>query len=40
MLETLSAPPDKTLLKNAVREYSVEVSSRRYLNLLLAKTTP
>ncbi|MGB5615592.1 MAG: glycosyltransferase [Desulfobacterales bacterium] len=38
MLETLSAPPDETLLKNAVREYSVEVSSRRYLNLLLGKT--
>jgi glycosyltransferase involved in cell wall biosynthesis len=40
MLETLSAPPDETLLKSAVREYTVEFSSRRYLNLLLGKTTP
>jgi glycosyltransferase involved in cell wall biosynthesis len=40
MLENLSVPPDDTLLKSAVREYSVEVSSRRYLNLLLGKTRP
>ncbi|MDP4726127.1 MAG: glycosyltransferase [Desulfobacterales bacterium] len=40
ILETLSAPPDETLLKTAVSEYTVEFSSRRYLNLLLGKTTP
>jgi glycosyltransferase involved in cell wall biosynthesis len=40
MLATLSAPPDETLLKSAVREYTVEFSSRRYLDLLLGKSAP
>lgn len=40
MLATLSAPPDETLLKSAVREYTVEVSSQRYLDLLLGRTVP
>jgi glycosyltransferase involved in cell wall biosynthesis len=40
MLATLSAPPDETLLKSAVREYTVEFSSRRYLGLLLGRTVP
>jgi glycosyltransferase involved in cell wall biosynthesis len=40
ILETLSDPPDETLLKTAVSEYTVEFSSRCYLNLLLGKTTP
>lgn len=40
ILETLSVPPDETLLKTAVSEYTVEFSSRCYLNLLLGKTTP
>jgi glycosyltransferase involved in cell wall biosynthesis len=35
MRETLSNPPDRTLLKNAVREYTVESSSKRYLEILL-----
>ena len=40
MLATLSAPPDETLLKSAVREYTVEFSSQRYLELLLGRTVP
>ena len=40
MLATLSCPPDKTLLKSAVREYTAEVSSLRYLDLLLGRTVP
>jgi glycosyltransferase involved in cell wall biosynthesis len=35
MLATLSAPPQAALLKGAVREYTVAVSSRRYRDLLL-----
>ena len=38
MLATLSDPPDETLLKSAVREYTVEFSSRRYLELLCGRT--
>lgn len=37
MLATLSAPPDEARLKSAVRQYTVEFSSRCYLNLLLGK---
>jgi glycosyltransferase involved in cell wall biosynthesis len=40
MLATLSSPPDETLLKSAVREYTAEVSSLRYLHLLLGRTVP
>jgi glycosyltransferase involved in cell wall biosynthesis len=40
MLATLSAPPDEILLKSAVREYTAEVSSQRYLDLLLGRTVP
>jgi glycosyltransferase involved in cell wall biosynthesis len=40
MLATLSAPPDETLLKSAVREYTAEFSSLRYLDLLLGRTVP
>jgi glycosyltransferase involved in cell wall biosynthesis len=40
MLATLSCPPDETLLKSAVREYTAEVSSQRYLDLLLGRTVP
>ena len=40
MLATLSAPPDETLLKSAVREYTAEVSSQRYLDLLLGRAVP
>jgi len=40
MLATLSAPPDETLLKSAVSEYTVEFSSQRYLDLLLGRTVP
>jgi hypothetical protein len=40
MRATLSAPPDETLLKSAVREYTVEFSSLRYLDLLLGRTVP
>jgi glycosyltransferase involved in cell wall biosynthesis len=40
MLATLSAPPDETLLKSAVRDYTAEVSSQRYLDLLLGRTVP
>ena len=35
VLRTLAAPPKKALLSDAVSEYSVEKSSRRYLDLLL-----
>jgi len=35
MQETLANPPDNARLKNAVRDYSVESSSRRYLDILL-----
>ena len=35
MLSTLVNPPDKTSLMNVVREYSVETSTRRYLETLL-----
>jgi len=35
MRETLTNPPDKARLKNAVRDYTVESSSRRYLDILL-----
>ncbi len=38
MLATLSAPPDENLLKSAVREYTVEFSSLRYLELLRGRT--
>ena len=37
MRETLSNPPDEVVLKNAVREYTVESSSRRHLDILLEK---
>lgn len=37
MLETLANPPDKALLKNAVSNYTVEMSSRRYLEVLLGR---
>jgi glycosyltransferase involved in cell wall biosynthesis len=40
MLATLSSPPDETLLKSAVREYTAEFSSLRYLDLLLGRTVP
>jgi glycosyltransferase involved in cell wall biosynthesis len=40
ILATLSSPPDETLLKSAVREYTAEFSSLRYLDLLLGKTVP
>ena len=32
---TLKDPPDKSFLKEAVRDYTVETSSRRYLEILL-----
>jgi glycosyltransferase involved in cell wall biosynthesis len=35
MRVTLFDPPDKALLKSAVREYTVESSSKRYLEILL-----
>ena len=35
MRETLTSPPDNARLKNAVRDYTVESSSRRYLEILL-----
>ena len=37
MLETLANPLDKALLKNAVSNYTVEMSSRRYLEVLLGR---
>jgi glycosyltransferase involved in cell wall biosynthesis len=40
MLATLSAPADETLLKSAVHQYTVEFSSRRYMDLLLGRTVP
>jgi len=40
ILATLSSPPDETLLKSAVREYTAEFSSLRYLDLLLGRTVP
>ncbi|MFZ0450471.1 MAG: glycosyltransferase [Desulfatiglandaceae bacterium] len=39
ILSTLDSPIEKTLLKNAVRAYTVEASSKRYLDLLLGKET-
>jgi glycosyltransferase involved in cell wall biosynthesis len=35
ILTTIDSPPEKTLLKSAVRDYTVEASSRRYLEVLL-----
>jgi glycosyltransferase involved in cell wall biosynthesis len=35
MLETLAHPPEKEILADAVREYTVSSSSRRYLDTLL-----
>ncbi|MCP4693025.1 MAG: glycosyltransferase [Desulfobacterales bacterium] len=35
MRATLANPPEKTLLKEAVRDYTVETSARRYLDALL-----
>jgi glycosyltransferase involved in cell wall biosynthesis len=35
--ETLSNPPGKILLQSAIREYTVESSSKRYLDVLLNK---
>lgn len=40
MLATLSAPPDEALLKGAVRNHTIESSSRRYRDLLLGRTVP
>ena len=40
ILATLSSPPDETLLKSAVREYTAKFSSLRYLDLLLGRTVP
>jgi len=37
ILTTLEAPIEKNLLKNAVRAYTVETSSKRYLDVLLGK---
>lgn len=37
MLETLAHPPDPIGLKKAVNAYSVEASSRRYLEILLGR---
>ena len=33
--ETLSNPPEENLSKGAVRQYTVELSTRRYLDILL-----
>jgi glycosyltransferase involved in cell wall biosynthesis len=35
ILTTIDSPPEKSLLKGAVRDYTVEASSRRYLEVLL-----
>jgi len=35
ILTTIDSPPEKSLLKSAVRDYTVEASSRRYLEVLL-----
>ncbi|MFZ0131803.1 MAG: glycosyltransferase [Desulfobacterales bacterium] len=37
ILDTLCAPPDEALLKGATRDYTVEYSSRRYLELLVGR---
>ncbi len=37
LLTTLEAPIEKNLLQNAVRAYTVETSSKRYLDVLLGK---
>lgn len=37
MLSTLANPPDKVFLKRAVTDYTAEISSRRYLEVLLGK---
>lgn len=37
ILDTLCAPPDEALLKSATRDYTVEHSSRRYLELLVGR---
>jgi glycosyltransferase involved in cell wall biosynthesis len=39
ILETLSNPPQKALLQKAIQEYTVESSSKRYLDILLNKRT-
>lgn len=38
MMETLAAPPDEALLKGATRDYTVEYSSRKYLELLVGRS--
>ncbi|MFZ0243890.1 MAG: glycosyltransferase [Desulfobacterales bacterium] len=38
MLDTLADPPDEALLKSATRDYTVEVSSRRYLEVLVGRS--
>ena len=35
--ETLSNPPEKTLLQSAIQDYTIESSSKRYLDVLLNK---
>jgi glycosyltransferase involved in cell wall biosynthesis len=37
ILTVLNAPPEKSLLKRAVAAYTVQESSRKYLDLLLGK---
>jgi len=40
ILSTMDSPPEKSLLKNAVRAYTLEESSRKYLEVLLGDTCP